>query len=145
MSESVILEVFPYLCVDDANAAVEFYRRAFGAEEVFPLTEPGGWVGHVELKLVPVTLMLSEEYPGLGICAPRVEGGASFTLHLHVDDCDEAARRVVEAGAEMVMEAVDQFHGERSCRLRDPFRHQWMLGHGIEQMSIREMQHRYNG
>jgi PhnB protein len=127
-----IHEVFPYLIVSDAAAAIEFYRTVFGAEETFRLPDPDGRrIGHAELTLGPVTIMLADEYPELGIRSPLAFGGSGLRLHLHVDDVDSLAQHAVLAGASMLMEPTDQSHGERQCRLRDPFGHEWLLGHQI--------------
>lgn len=143
-ASNAIHEVFPYLCVSDAAAAIDFYKRVFGAEEIFRLTEPTGRIGHAELRLGPLTLMIADEFPELGFKGPLAYGGTGMTLHLHVDNADAMAQRAVEAGATMVREPKDEFYGERSCRLRDPFGHEWMLGHSIEEVSAEEMQRRYN-
>lgn len=140
---SSIHEVFPYLIVRGAAAAIDFYKGAFGAEEIFRLTEPGGRIGHAELKLGPTTLMLADEYPEYGAQSPQAFGGTGLRIHLHVDNVDRLADRAVKAGATMLMEPKDQFYGERSCRLRDPFGHEWLLGHQIESVSPEEMQRRY--
>ncbi len=138
-----IKETFPYLRVRDASAAIDFYVRAFGVRERFRLTEPSGRVGHAELDFGGVTLMLSDEYPELGITGPHALGGTSVSIHLHVDDADAAIARAVEAGATVLRPAQDQFYGERGGTVRDPFGHEWMLGHEIEAMSPEEMQRRY--
>lgn len=140
---AVIHEVFIYLCVDDAQAAINFYRTVFGAEEQLRLTEPSGKIGHAELKLGPVIIMLAGEYPEYDIYSPKHYGGTGVRIHLHVDDVDSLARRAVGAGAEMLREPSDKFHGERQCKLRDPFGHEWLLGHSIEQVSPEEMQRRF--
>lgn len=139
-----IHEVYPYLRVRNAPAAIEFYAKAFGAKEKYRLTEPGGRVGHAELELGPVVLMVSEEYPEYGIRGPESVGGTTFALHLHVDDCDALIRRAVEAGATIVREPKDQFYGERSGTVRDPFGHEWLIGHAIEEVTPAEMQKRYD-
>ena len=137
-------ELFAYLRVQDAPKAIDFYREAFGAVEKFRLTEPGGRIGHAELELGGTTLMLSDEYPEFGIYGPKTIGGTSATLHLHVDDADAMIRRAVAAGAEILREPQDQFYGERSGTLRDPFGHEWNIGHQIEQVTPAEMQRRYS-
>jgi len=142
-SPSPVHELFAYLCVRDAGAAVEFYRRAFGAAERFRLVEPSGRIGHVELQLGPAVLMLADEFPEFGITAPPPEGAPGTTLHLHVENADALAARAVAAGATLISEPADQFYGERACRLRDPFGHVWMLGHSIEDVTPEEMQRRY--
>lgn len=138
-----IHELFAYLRVQDAPKAIDFYREAFGAVEKFRLAEPGGRIGHAELELGGTTLMLSDEYPEFGIYGPKTIGGTSATLHLHVDDADAMIRRAVAAGAEVLREPQDQFYGERSGTLRDPFGHEWNIGHQIEQVTPAEMQRRY--
>jgi uncharacterized glyoxalase superfamily protein PhnB len=140
---SPIHEVFPYLCVRDAGAAIEFYKKAFNAEEVFRLTEPSGRIGHCELKFGPLTIMLADEFPEYNILSPQAYGGAGSGIHIHVDNADAVAKQAVEAGAEMLSKPEDQFYGERSCRLKDPFGHIWAVGHEIEKVSPEEMQRRY--
>jgi uncharacterized glyoxalase superfamily protein PhnB len=138
-----IIAGYPYLRVHDADAAIAFYRRAFDAEESFRLTEPGGRVGHAELRIGSLNLMLSDEYPDSGIVGPRSLGGTSFAIHLHVDDVDAAVDRAVAAGASVVRPLKDQFYGERSGTLRDPFGHEWILGASREDVTPAEMQRRY--
>jgi uncharacterized glyoxalase superfamily protein PhnB len=140
---SRIHEAFPYLRLRRAAEAIAFYKRAFDAEELFRLTEPSGRIGHAELKIGTMTLMLSDEFPEYGIQGPEGLGGTSFAMHLHVDDADAAIRRAVEAGAMVVMEPADHFYGERSGRIRDPFGHEWSIGHEIEKVAPEEMQRRY--
>ena len=139
-----IHEVFPYLRVTDAPRAIDFYQRAFGATERFRLTEPTGRIGHAELQLGPVVLMLSEAYPELALHAPGTAGTIGATIHLHVVDCDACAAAAVAAGAKVDMAPTDQFYGERSCRLIDPFGHYWLIGHQIEALEPDEMQRRYD-
>lgn len=138
-----IKEVFPYLRVKDAAAAIDFYARAFGAEEKFRLSEPSGRIGHAELALGGTTLMLSDEYPEHGIVGPGSTGGSGASIHLHVADADQMAAHAIAAGATMVREPADHFYGERSCTIRDPFGHEWLLGHEIERVSPEEMQRRF--
>jgi len=139
----VILEVYVYLHVRGGAAAMDFYSHVFGAQELVRLAEPDGRIAHAELKLGPVTLMLADEFPQLGIHSPLAFGGTGTTIHLHVDNVDTLARRAVQAGATLLMEPTDQGHGERQCRLRDPFGHQWLLGHQIENVSPEEVGRRF--
>jgi PhnB protein len=139
-----IHELFPYLRVKDAGQAIEFYKRAFGAVEKFRLTEPSGRIGHCELLFGATTLMLSEEYPEYGFLGPQSIGGTSISIHLHLDDADAAIERAVSAGATVIRPASDAFYGERSGTVRDPFGHEWMLGHNIEDVTPEEMQRRYD-
>jgi PhnB protein len=139
-----IHELFPYLRVKEAGRAIEFYKRAFGAVEKFRLTEPSGRIGHCELLFGSTTLMLSEEYPEYGFLGPQSIGGTSISIHLHLDDADAAIARAVSAGATVIRPASDAFYGERSGTVRDPFGHEWMLGHNIEDVAPEEMQRRYD-
>ncbi|HEY9066822.1 MAG TPA: VOC family protein [Burkholderiaceae bacterium] len=140
---NTIHEIFPYLRVRDANAAVRFYTAAFGAVERFRLSEPSGRIGHVELQFGPAVVMLSDPFPEYGIHAPAEgeDGGAS--VHLHVDDADAMIERAVEAGATLLMAPQDQFYGERSGKVRCPFGTTWLIGHSIEALDPAEMQRRY--
>jgi PhnB protein len=140
---SNVHELFAYLCVNNANEAIEFYAKAFGAKEKFRLTEPSGRVGHAELDFGGITLMLSDEYPEYNIRGPQPATGTPVTIHLHVDNADEVIARAIEAGAKKEMEIQDQFYGERSGSIRDPFGHRWSIGHSIEEVSPDEMQRRY--
>mgnify|MGYP005742885653 CR=1 FL=1 len=139
---SSIHEVFPYLRVKDANSAIDFYRQAFGATELFRLSEPSGRIGHAELKFGEATIMVSEEYPEYGIHAPGPDGNGS-AIHLHVEDVDGMTDQAVAAGASLTMAPADQFYGERVSKLRDPYGHEWMLGSSIEEVSNEEMQRRF--
>lgn len=141
---SEINEVYPYLRVHSTADAIAFYARAFGAEELFRLTEPSGRIGHAEIKIGPATLMLSDEYPERGIRGPRSLGGTSFSIHLHVADVDRAFERAVSAGATVLRPLENQFYGERSGTVRDPFGHEWLLGGHLETVSTQEMQRRYD-
>ena len=136
-------ELYAYLCVRDAGAAMDYYTRVFGARELFRLTEPGGRVGHAELDFDGHTLMLCEEYPEMGVRSPEGFGGTPVTLHLHVDDADALLARAVAAGGTLERPAQDHFYGERSGTVRDPFGHRWLIGHAIEEVAPQEMQRRY--
>src|SRR5262245_5969160 len=140
----MIKEMFPYLCVADAKAAIEFYKSAFGATEKFRLTEPGGRIGHAELDFGGMTLMLSDEYPEYGFRGASAIGATPVTIHLHVDNADEMIRKAASLGATVEREPQDEFYGERSGVIRDPFGHRWMLGHSIEEVTPEEMQRRYD-
>lgn len=139
-----IHEVFAYLRVADSAAAMRFYAEAFGASEIFRLTEPSGRIGHAEMRLGPAVLMLCDPFPEYGLDAPTSGGDIGCSIHLHVDDADGMAARAVAAGATVLMPPTDQFYGERSCRLRDPFGHTWLVGHEIEKLTPAQMQQRYD-
>jgi PhnB protein len=139
----MVQEVFPYLRVRDAQAAIEFYTKVFGATEQMRLAEPGGRVGHAELLFGKQLVMVSEEYPEYGIYGPEHFGGTGSSIHLHVDNVDELTQAAVEAGAKLLMEPKDQFYGERAAKVLDPFGHEWLLGSHIEDMTPEEMQRRF--
>jgi PhnB protein len=138
-----IEEVFAYLCVSDAKAAIAFYGHAFGATEKFRLTEPSGRVGHAEMAFGPMTVMLSDEYPEYGIRSASAIGATPVSIHLHVDNADRMIEQALKAGATLEREAQDAFYGERSGVVRDPFGHRWLIGHPIEDVTTDEMQRRY--
>ena len=138
-----IHEVYAYLRVHSTAEAIDFYSRAFDAKEIFRLTEPGGRVGHAEVRIGPTTVMLSDEYPEHNIRGPRSLGGTTFSMHLHVADVDKAFEQAVAAGASVVGPLKNQFYGERSGTVRDPFGHEWLIGGQIETVSPEEMQRRY--
>ena len=138
-----IHEVYPYLRVHNAAEAIGFYSRAFDAKEQFRLTEPNGRIGHAEIKIGSATVMLSDEYPDRGIRGPRSLGGTTFSIHLHVGDVDQSYAQAISAGATVVRPLQNQFYGERSGTVRDPFGHEWLLGGQIETVTPEEMQRRY--
>jgi PhnB protein len=139
-----IKEVFPYVTVKNASEAIAFYKEAFGAKEKFRLTEPNGRIGHAEIELGTACLMLSDEFPEYGLAAPGPSDPRSFQIHIHVDNADEFIERARTLGADVVREAQDQFYGERSGTIRDPFGLQWNIGHHIEDVSPEQMQERYD-
>lgn len=138
-----IEEVFAYLCVSDAQAAIDFYKRAFGVKEKFRLVEPSGRIGHAELAFGAMTVMLSDEFPEYGIRSASAIGATPVSIHLHVDNADNMIEEAVLAGATLEREPKDEFYGERSGVIRDPFGHRWLIGHHIEDVSSDEMQRRY--
>lgn len=139
-----IHEVYPYLCVRGGPEAIDFYVRVFGAQELTRLTYPDGRIAHAELKLGPAVLMLADEHPEYGIRSPLAFGGTGTTIHLHVDDVDRLADRAFEAGATVLRAPTNEGHGERQARLRDPFGHEWLLGHQLEAVSPEEIAVRPN-
>jgi uncharacterized glyoxalase superfamily protein PhnB len=137
-----IHEMFPYLRMRDAEAAIRFYKAAFGVTEKFRLVEPSGRIGHVELAFGAQTLMLSDEFPEYGILAPDPKE-SRLSIHLHVEDCDALIAQAIAAGAVPLRAAADHFYGERSGAVRDPFGYDWLIGHSIEAVEPAEMQRRY--
>lgn len=136
-------ELFAYLRAKDAEKMIAFCKRAFGATEKFRLVEPSGRIGHAELMLGNAVLMLSDEFPEWDIYGPEADARSTFVIHLHVDDADATIEQAVSAGARLVRPPQDQFYGERSGTVRDPFGYDWMIGHSIEEVDPDEMLRRY--
>lgn len=133
----------PYLIVADAAGAIDFYHRAFGAEELFRLAEPGGKIGHAELRIGDAKLLLADEYPDFGALGPARVGGTPVSIHLYVADVDATIALAEEEGATVLRAAKDEFFGDRSGMLLDPFGHRWHVASRIEEVSPEEMQRRW--
>ena len=135
-------QVVPYLCVDGASAAVEFYCAVFGATERMRMAEPDGRLGHVELEIGTAVIMLSDEFPDLGVLAPKTVGGTPVTMSVYVEDVDEVFRRAIGAGATALRAVENQFYGDRTGRFEDPFGHQWSVATHVEDVSLQDMARR---
>lgn len=133
--------VTPYLSVKNAGDALDWYKRALGASEVMRF-EHGGKVGHAEIKIGDSIIMLSDEWPEGGHLSPQSLGGTAVSLHVYVDDVDSAFRKAIDAGAKQERAVQDQFYGDRSGTLLDPFGHRWSLGTHVEDVSEDEMKRR---
>ena len=134
----------PYFAYQDANAAIEFYKKAFGATERMRLTEPGGKIGHAEIAIGDSIIRLSDEYPDYGVLSAQTLGASPVRINLHVPDVDALARQAVAAGAKMVRPVGDQFYGYRSGAFSDPFGYTWIISTRIENVSTEEMQRRFD-
>jgi PhnB protein len=144
MDEPVQSQVTPYLIVKGAEDAIAFYQAAFGAEERYRLTDPAtGKIGHADLGIGGATIMLADEHRDFGALSPATIGGTPVMLHLNVADADAVVARAERAGATVLRPVQDQFHGERSGMIADPFGHQWFIGTPIAEVSPEEMQARY--
>ena len=139
-----IKQVSAYLRVHNAEAAIVFYTEVFNAIEIFRLIEPSDRVGHAELQFGPAIIMVSDEYPELGIMSPMSIEGTSVGIYLQVDEVDKLYERALNAGATSLQEPADQFFGERMAKLRDPFGHEWLLAQKTEELSAVEMQERFD-
>jgi len=135
-------QVTPYLCVDGAAAAIEFYENAFGATERMRMPSPGGKVGHAELQLGESIIMLSDEHPEMGVLSPKSIGGSPVTISVYVEDVDAVFDAAVAAGAIAVRAVEDQFYGDRSGQLEDPFGHRWSVASHVEDVPPEEMEKR---
>jgi PhnB protein len=134
--------VTPYLAVDGAAEAIEFYKKAFGASEVMRMPAPGGKVGHGEIEIGGSRIMVSDEYPDMGFRGPKAYGGTPVTLHLYVADVDAMARQAVAAGAKELRPVKDQFYGDRSGTFEDPYGHVWHISTHKEDLSPDELKRR---
>jgi len=130
--------VTPYLCCKDAAAAIEFYKKAFGATEVMRM-EDKGKVGHAELQIGDSRVMLADEFPEIGFLSPATVGGSPVMIHLYVEDVDTTANRAVAAGAKVTRPVADQFYGDRGGQFQDPFGHKWYVSTHKEDLSPEEI------
>lgn len=131
----------PYLCVRDAKAALEFYKKAFGAKELVRI-ELGGRIGHAEIEIGQARIMLCDEFRDMNFLSPETMGGSPFLINLFVDDVDEIFDRAVEAGARPVRPVETHFYGDRGGKLIDPFGHAWFLSTHVEDVSYADMKKR---
>jgi PhnB protein len=132
----------PYLVVDGAARALEFYRKAFGARERMRFPAPGGKIGHAEIAIGGSTIMLADEHPEMGYRGPHATGGSPVSIHLYVENVDAVFSRALAAGATALQPVKDQFYGDRSGTLRDPFGHVWSIATHKEDLSPEEMHRR---
>ncbi|NML18320.1 VOC family protein [Azohydromonas caseinilytica] len=131
--------VTPYLTIRGAARAIEFYKQAFGAEEVMRLASPDGRVMHAEIHIGGAVLMLHDEAPQCQAFSPQTLGGSPCSVILYVEDVDAVVKRAVEAGATLTMEVADQFYGDRAGALRDPFGHRWHVATHVRDVPEEEI------
>jgi PhnB protein len=131
--------VIPYLIVEGAAAAIEFYKTAFGATERLRLGGPGGKIGHAELAIGDSLIMLADEHPEMGARGPRTVGGSPVGIHVYLEDVDAAAARAVAGGAKLTRPVADQFYGDRLGTIEDPFGHIWHISTHVEDLSPEEI------
>jgi PhnB protein len=134
--------ITPYLIVRDANRAIEFYKKAFGAVELMRLEGPGGTTAHAEIRINDSIVMLGEEMPEMGFRSPQTVGGTPVSLMVYVESCDAFAARAVAAGIRIRKPIQDQFYGDRSGQFEDPFGHVWTVATHKEDVSLEEMRRR---
>lgn len=134
--------VTPSITVDDGVAALEFYAKAFGAEELFRLPMPDGKIGHAEIQIGNARIMVSDEFPDWGAVSPKTRGGPTSALMLYVENVDESFQRAVDAGATVVMPVADQFWGDRMGSVSDPFGHKWSIATPVEAVEADELKRR---
>jgi PhnB protein len=134
--------VTPYLTLDDCNRAIEFYKKAFGAQEVMRMGGPGGKIGHAELRIGDSVVMVADEWPMAGNKSPKTLGGTTAGVFLYVQDVDAAFKQAVDAGAKADQPPADMFWGDRYGKLTDPFGHSWSMATHKEDVAPEEMQKR---
>ena len=131
--------VTPYLIVDGASAAIEFYRAVLGATERMRMAAPDDKIGHAELQIGDSVIMLADEHPDMDARGPKTVGGTPVALHVYVEDADTAFDRAVEAGARALRPVENKFYGDRSGEFEDPFGHRWSVATHVEDVPPDEM------
>ncbi len=134
--------VTPYLIVDGAAAAIEFYKKVFGATELMRMPAPGGRIGHAEITIGDSHVMLADENPEINARSPKSVGGTPLSLLVYVENTDKTVERALAAGAKLDRPVEDKFYGDRMGTIQDPFGHQWHVGTHIEDVTPEEMKKR---
>jgi PhnB protein len=135
-------QVTPYLCVDGAAAAIDFYTSVFGAVERMRMPAPDGRIGHAEVQIGRAVVMLADEYPEMGALSPKTVGGTPVTLMVYVEDVDDVVAKAVAAGAKELRAVENRFYGDRSGEIEDPFGHRWSVATHVEDVPPAEMARR---
>jgi len=135
-------QVMPYLIVDGAASAIDFYGSVLGATERMRMQGPDGRIGHAELQIGDSVIMLADENPEMGARGPKAFGGSPITVHVYVEDSDAAFKRAIDAGAKSLRAIEDQFYGDRSGQFEDPFGHKWNVATHVEDVPPEEMRER---
>ncbi|MFE3202600.1 VOC family protein [Embleya sp. NPDC059237] len=131
--------ITPYLCVDGAAAAIDFYVSVLGATERMRMAAPGGRIGHAELQLGTSIVMLADEFPDMGFRGPKSVGGTPVTLHVYVEDVDAVFADALAKGARELRAVKDEFYGDRTGQFEDPFGHRWSVASHVEDVAEQEM------
>ena len=134
--------VTPYLICKNADAAIDFYKRAFGAEEMLRMGPPGGPVGHCEMKIGKAIFMLADEFPDRDALSPQSVGGTPVSLYVYVENIDSFAENAIAEGIKVIRPVADQFYGDRSGYFEDPFGHKWGFATHVEDLSPEQMEER---
>jgi PhnB protein len=135
-------QVTPYLCVDGANEAIEFYSKVFGATERMRMPGPDGKIGHAEVQLGQGLIMLADPHPEMGIRDPKDIGGSPVTISVYVENVDDVHKAAIDNGATELRGLEDQFYGDRSGQFEDPFGHKWSVATHVEDVPPEEMEKR---
>ena len=134
--------VTPYLSIKGAAAAIDYYKEVFGATELFRMPGPGGKIGHAEIKIGNSPIMLADEYPEMEFVSPQTLGGTPIGLMIYVDDVDTMFKQAIDKGGKEVKPLQNQFYGDRSGTLKDPFGHVWTIATHVEDVAPEEMERR---
>ena len=134
--------VTPYLIFSGADEAIAFYKKALGAEEVLRMDGPGRRIHHAEIKIGDSPVMLADEHPEIEALSPKTIGGSPITMHLYVEDVDAAVERAVAAGAKLIRPVADQFYGDRTGGVEDPFGYRWFIATHKEDLTMDEIRRR---
>ena len=134
--------ITPYLIVNGAAKAIDFYKRAFGAVELMRMPGPDGKIGHAEIKIGDSALMLADEHPEMGYRGPQSLGGTAVSMMVYVERVDDVFGRALAGGAKELQPVKDQFYGDRSGTLQDPFGHKWTVATHVEDVPPEEMRRR---
>lgn len=135
--------VTPYLLIRGASDAIAFYVKAFDATEVLRLTGPDGRIGHAEIRIGNSQVMLADEHPEMDVLGPQSRGGTSVSLLIYVEDADKVFQQAIQAGATELRPLCDQFYGDRSGTITDPWGHIWSIASRVEDVSLEEIQQRF--
>ena len=131
-----------YLCVKGAAAAIDFYKRAFGARESMRIPMAGGKIGHAELRVGDALFMLADEFPEMNFRSPQSLGGTPVNIVIYVENVDELVKQAEKAGAKVLRPPANQFYGDRMATLQDPFGHSWSFATHVEDLSPEEIEER---
>lgn len=134
--------VTPYLIVDGAAKAIDFYKKVFDASEVMRMPAPGGKIGHAEIKIGDCHLMLADEFPEMGAKGPKAYGGSAVNLMVYIKNVDDVVKLALGLGAKLIRPIEDRFYGDRSGQIEDPFGHSWTVATHVEDVSPDELERR---
>ena len=131
--------ITPYICAKGAAKAIDYYKDIFGATELMRMGAPDGKIGHAELKIGDSVIMIADEFPPMGFLSPETIGGSPVVLHIYVDDVDSTVEKAVATGSTLLRAVEDQFYGDRSGQIKDPFGHLWNIGTHKEDLTPEEI------
>ena len=134
--------ITPYLIVNQASKAIEFYKKVFGAKEAMRMSKPDGKIGHAELRIGDAKIMLADEFPEMDARSPNAFGGSPVGIHLYIKNVDAVIEKALSKGAKLLRPAETMFYGDRSGAIEDPYGHKWYVSTHVEEVSPKEMKKR---